>query len=71
MWDSINIFGIDKSDISTWASLPETKAFISEVKKLQGMSFRALLKDGEEKHGQNAGLYNAYERILRLIEEGK
>lgn len=62
-------FGIDKSDLHRWATSNEAKAFVKEIETLKRKSFSKLLKEGAKHHDKNAESYNAYESILKLLNE--
>jgi len=61
--------GVDASDMRGWSRSSCTQAFIDEIHIHKGLAFKALLKDGEKNHCENAEKFKAYEKVLSLIEE--
>jgi len=70
-FSKLSQFGIDKSDLSLWAGTQEALAFNQEIIAMKEQAFRRLLKDGADKHDDNAATYSAYKKILKLFEEAK
>lgn len=67
-YSNLGHYGIDASDMRTWAGSGSTRAFIAEIKEQKDLALKKLLKEGEKKHSENAESHKAFEKILRLIE---
>jgi hypothetical protein len=61
--------GIDKSDLSKWATSKEAQVFIDEISTLKKKAFVQLLKCNACDHDKYVESYKAYESILRLMSE--
>lgn len=62
-------FNLDESDVEQWKRGKCMEMFIARVRFEQGKAFKALMKDGAKGHDQNAGLYNAYDKVLSIIKD--
>ncbi len=60
---------IDDSDIILWKQGSCTKLLIDQIRFEQKKAFKALMKGGAKGHDENAGIYNAYDKVLALIED--
>jgi uncharacterized protein len=66
---NLSKYGLDKSDMSTWASSYPAQAFVERMTELKAQAFRSLLKDGEKKHSENAERYKAYEQVIKEFND--
>ena len=67
-YSNLGHYGIDASDMRTWAGSGSTRAFIAEIMEQKDLALKKLLKEGEKNHSANAESHKAFEKILRLIE---
>ena len=61
--------GVDSSDISLWKQSKCMEMFKEHVCFEQRKALDATMKEGAKNHDKNAGLYNAYKKILSIIED--
>ena len=60
---------LDNTDLSEWTRDPVTIQFRNKILSQRDMAFKALIKQGEKKHSENAERYKAFDWVAKVIEE--
>lgn len=60
---------LDESDVNLWKQSACMGMFIEKVQFEQRKALDATMKEGVKNHDKNAGLYNAYKKILSIIDD--